>query len=244
MNLLAGRQTPVGGNPLCERCFLDQATMRAGVADPLTSAQFAEALAEALDLREHETGLHSRRVACHTQVLARRFSDDEDFLRQVYWGALLHDLGKIGVPDAILLKPGPLDETEWRTMRRHPEDGHRVVSCLPGMTLAADIVLCHEERFDGSGYPRGLRGETIPIGARLFAVIDALDAMTSDRPYRAAQPFSAAMAEILRKGGSQFDPLAAAAMVAEEAVLRQMVAMKCMQAVAPGDRAALPRSGS
>ncbi len=165
--------------------------------------------------------------------MARRFSNNEDFLHQIYRGALLHDLGKIGVPDAILLKHGPLDDAEWRTMRRHPEDGHRIVSCLPGMALAADIVLCHEERFDGSGYPRGLRGERIPIGARLFAVIDTLDAMTSDCPYRPAQYFSAASAEIRRAAGSQFDPLAVAAMVAEASVLRQMVSMKCMQAVPP-----------
>ena len=221
---------------LCERCFLDQTEVASGATDSSALARFAEALAEALDLREHETGLHSRRVACHTQVLARRFSDDNDFLRQIYWGALLHDIGKIGVPDAILLKHGPLDETEWRTMRRHPEDGHRIVSCLPGMDVAADIVLCHEERFDGSGYPRGLRGEQISIGARLFAVIDTLDAMTSDRPYRPAQSFSAAKAEILRAAGTQFDPVAVTAMVAEAPVLRQMVSMKCTQVVVPGVR--------
>lgn len=219
---------------LCERCFLDQTDVASSATDSSALARFAEALTEALDLREHETGLHSRRVACHTQVLARRFSDDADFLRQIYWGALLHDLGKIGVPDAILLKHGPLDDAEWRTMRRHPEDGHRIVSYLPGMAVAADVVLCHEERFDGSGYPRGLRGETIPIGARLFAVIDTLDAMTSDRPYRPAQSFDAARAEILRAAETQFDPVAVTTIVAEVAVLRQMVSMKCTQAVLSG----------
>lgn len=191
-------------------------------------AGFAEALADALDLREHETGLHSRRVACHTQVLARRFTADAEELRQIYWGALLHDLGKIGVPDHILLKEGALDAAEWGLMRRHPDDGFRIVNRLPGMRLAAEIVLAHEERYDGSGYPRGLRGDAIPFGARLFAVIDTLDAMTSDRPYRRGLGFDAARTEILNQAGRQFDPVAVDAFLHEETALRDMVARKCM----------------
>lgn len=192
-------------------------------------AAFAEALAEALDIREHETGDHSKRVACHTQVLARRFINDLHQLRQIYWGALLHDVGKIGVSDAILLKQGALNEDEWNAMRTHPEKGHRIVSQIPGMEEAAEIVLSHEERFDGSGYPRGLRGEQICLGARLFAVIDTLDAITSDRPYREASSFEQARDEIVRMSGTQFDPLAVQAFLAEEATLREMVAAKCMQ---------------
>lgn len=188
---------------------------------------FAEALAAALDAREHETGLHSKRVACHTLVLARRLTTDTELLCQVYCGALLHDVGKIGVPDAILLKQGPLDAKEWEVMRTHPETGYRIVAATPGMQLAADIVLTHEERFDGSGYPRGLAGEAIPLWARLFAVIDTLDAMSSDRPYRKALSFDAAKAEILRLAGIQFDPQAVNAFVAEEHALRAMVAEKC-----------------
>lgn len=194
----------------------------------LPEAGFAEALADALDLREHETGLHSRRVACHTLVLARRFTASAEELRQIYWGALLHDLGKIGVPDRILLKQGPLDAAEWAVMRRHPDYGFRIVSRLPGMQRAAEIVLSHEERYDGSGYPRGLRGQAIPFGARLFAVIDTLDAMTSDRPYRQGLGFDVARAEILDQADRQFDPRAVNAFVHEEAVLREMVARKCM----------------
>lgn len=190
-------------------------------------AAFAEALAEALDIREHETGDHSKRVACHTLVLARRITTDADQLRQIYWGALLHDIGKIGIADAILLKQGPLNEAEWLEMRTHPEKGHRIVVQIPGMEQAAEIVLSHEEHFDGSGYPRGLRGEQICLGARLFAVIDTLDAMTSDRSYRKALSFEQAHSEIVKMSGTQFDPVAVQAFLAEQATLREMVAAKC-----------------
>ena len=192
-------------------------------------AAFAEALAEALDIREHETGDHSKRVACHTLVLARRFTANTDQLRQIYWGALLHDIGKIGIADAILLKPGALNEDEWLEMRTHPEKGHRIVAQIPGMEEAAEIVLSHEEHFDGTGYPRGIKGEQISLGARLFAVIDTLDAMTSDRSYRKALSFDQARAEIVKMSGTQFDPAAVQAFLAEEATLREMVASKCMQ---------------
>jgi HD-GYP domain-containing protein (c-di-GMP phosphodiesterase class II) len=223
---------PLGGplrsreDPLCERCFLRRTPgIETLAGEPDES--FVELLAETLDLREHEVGLHSRRVACHTLVLARRFSGDERRLRQIYWGALLHDLGKIGVPDRVLLKQGPLDDSEWAVMRRHPDDGYALVRRLPGMSEAAEIVRSHEECFDGSGYPRGLAGEQIPFGARLFAVIDTLDAMTSDRPYRSALPFDDARAEIVRAAGTQFDPVAVDALLAEEATLRRMVEIKC-----------------
>jgi len=196
-------------------------------------ADFAEALASALDAREHETGLHSNRVACHTLVLARRFTADPGVLRQVYWGALLHDVGKIGIPDHILLKPGPLSAHEWQVMRTHPEIGHRIVAATPGMAQAAQIVLAHEECFDGSGYPRGLAGEAIPLWVRLFAVIDTLDAMSSDRPYRKALSFDAAKDEIARRSGSQFDPRAVDAFMAEEQDLRAMVAAKCGDPASP-----------
>lgn len=192
-------------------------------------AAFAEALAEALDIREHETGAHSKRVACHTLVLARRFTTDASQLRQIYWGALLHDIGKIGIPDAILLKQGALNEGEWMEMRTHPEKGHRIVAQIPGMADAAEIVLSHEERFDGTGYPRGLKGEQISLGARLFAVIDTLDAMTSDRSYRKALSFDQARAEIVSMSGTQFDPVTVQVFLVEETTLREMVASKCMQ---------------
>lgn len=191
--------------------------------------EFAEALAAALDAREHESGPHSKRVACHTLVLARRFTGDAAQLRQIYRGALLHDIGKIGIPDAILLKRDALTEEEWRVVRRHPEIGYGIVAGVPSLEQAAQMVLTHEERFDGSGYPRGLAENAIPLWSRLFAVIDALDAMTSDRPYRQALSFDRATHEIGAQAGIQFDPLAIDAFVAEEGTLRGMVAEKCAQ---------------
>ncbi len=223
----------IGGSPYlragkeygCEGCFL-KARQWVESSNAEHHA-LAEALAAALDIREQETGLHSKRVACHTLVLAQRFTNDREQLRQIYWGALLHDVGKIGIPDSILLKPGPLTQAERELMRTHPEKGHAILAGVPFLQDAAQIVLSHEEHFDGGGYPRGLAGEAIPFGARLFAVIDTLDAMTSDRPYRRGLPFSAAKAEIQRLDGSQYDPTAVEAFMAEESVLREMVAVKC-----------------
>jgi HD-GYP domain-containing protein (c-di-GMP phosphodiesterase class II) len=211
----------------CEACYLRAHEAEHGDAIRAEAA-LAEALASALDLREHETGLHSKRVACHTLELARRsVPEASERLRQIYWGALLHDIGKIGISDAVLLKDGPLTDSEWQEMRAHPEMGYRIVAQVPGMQEAADIVRCHEERFDGSGYPRGLSEEAIPWGARLFAVIDTLDAITSDRPYRQALPFDAAKTEILRMSDSQFDPRAVRVFLEAEPMLRAMVSLKC-----------------
>jgi len=217
-----------GDDYCCEGCFLKRREFRT-VLEEREAAYLAlvEGLAAALDLREHETGLHSKRVACHTLVLARRFTDDPERLRQIYWGALLHDIGKIGVPDAILLKERSLTDAEWATMRTHPETGYAILKDVPFLREAAEIVRSHEERYDGGGYPRALAGEAIPWGARLFAVIDALDAMTSDRPYRPGRSFDAAKAEILLMRARQFDPAAVEAFLAEEAALRGMVALKC-----------------
>ena len=218
----------IGEAYCCEGCFLKEKEFRAvQAAKDDAYLALAEALAAALDAREHETGLHSKRVACHTLVLARRFTGDPDRLRQIYWGALLHDIGKIGIPDAILLKVESLKEGEWDEMRKHPEIGYSILRDVLPMAEAAEIVLSHEERYDGGGYPRGLRGEAIPWGARLFSVIDTLDAMTSDRPYRKGLSFDAAKAEILRLSGTQFDPEAVSAFIAEETTLREMVALKC-----------------
>ncbi len=208
----------------CESCMLKRKEYQVPGASLYLG--LAEALTEALDAREHETGLHSKRVACHTLVLARRYTRDEDMLHQVYWGALLHDIGKIGIPDAILLKHGALDDHEWVTMRTHPAIGHRILSSLPFLDSAAEIVLHHEERFDGTGYPDGLRGEQISFWARLFAVIDTLDAMVFDRPYRKGMPFEAAQREIQRMSGTQFDPQAVEAFMAEHEVLRSMSHLK------------------
>jgi putative nucleotidyltransferase with HDIG domain len=227
---------PISGAPYrrehdeygCEGCYLAERRQRALPAGG-DEAQFAlaETLVCALDAREHETGQHSKRVACHTLVLARHFTADLLQLRQVYWGALLHDIGKIGIPDSILLKEGSLSAAEWQIMRTHPEIGHRILAGAPFMAEAAKLVLNHEERFDGTGYPRGLAGRAIPLWARLFAVIDTLDAITSDRPYRKSLPFDTARAEITRQSGIQFDPQAVEVLVAEDTALREMVELKC-----------------
>jgi len=235
-SLAEGLWIDTDGRSLCEGCFLESHRAREGLVPASeAAATLAEALAEALDLREHETGLHSRRVACHTLVLARRVRPAEpEWLRQVYWGSLLHDVGKIGVSDAVLLKRGRLDEREWQEMRTHPSKGFEILSRVQEFGDAAQIVYCHEERFDGSGYPRGLAGEQIPLAARLFSVIDALDAMTSDRPYRRGASFDLARDEIARMKGTQFDPLAVDAFLADEATLRQMVALKCTTSQSKG----------
>ena len=134
-------------------------------------------------------------------------------LDQIGRGALLHDIGKIGVPDSILLKAGPLTPAEWVVMRKHPEIGHQILQTIGFLTQAAEIVLSHQERWDGGGYPRRLKGTEIPLGARIFAIADTLDAMTSDRPYRRGVSYDEARAEIARCSATQFDPACVEAFV-------------------------------
>jgi putative nucleotidyltransferase with HDIG domain len=165
-----------------------------------------EALATALDARDAETRGHSVRVAAYTVAVAQRMGVGGPALTDIYRGALLHDVGKIGIPDAILLKPGKLTAEEWIEMRKHPEIGARMLQGIRFLEGAIPIVFCHQERWDGTGYPQRLAGEAIPLGARIFAVVDTLDAMTSDRPYRKALPYERARAEIIKYSGIQFDP--------------------------------------
>lgn len=171
------------------------------------SYQFVlQALASMLDAREHQTGQHSVRVAKLAQILARAMGRSEKECQEIYEGALLHDIGKIAIPDRILLKEGPLDEEEWRIMRQHPEIGYNMIRAGKFLQKAAEIVYCHQERFDGSGYPRGLKGDQIPLGARIFAVVDAYDAMRSRRAYKEPLPAGESVARILEGKGQQFDP--------------------------------------
>ncbi|HEV8336449.1 MAG TPA: HD domain-containing phosphohydrolase [Candidatus Polarisedimenticolia bacterium] len=165
-----------------------------------------EALAAALDTRDTETQGHSVRVSEYTVVIAGRMGVKEPELTDIRRGALLHDVGKIGIPDAVLRKPGKLTVEEWAEMKKHPEIGHRILSGINFLEKSLPLVISHQERFDGSGYPHGLREEAIPLGARIFAVVDTLDAMTSDRPYRKALSYEVARAEIVRNSGIQFDP--------------------------------------
>ena len=164
------------------------------------------ALVAALDAREHETSDHSQRVVRYTVAIAEQMGIRGEELDQIGRGALLHDIGKIGVPDSILLKAGPLTPSEWIEMRKHPEIGHQILQGIGFLSQAADIVLAHQERWDGGGYPRGLKGAQIPLGGRIFAIADTLDAMTSDRPYRRGVSYDEARAEIARCSGTQFDP--------------------------------------
>jgi putative nucleotidyltransferase with HDIG domain len=165
-----------------------------------------EAMGDALDLRDEETEGHSRRVTAYTIALARAMGLKGDELKVIARGAFLHDLGKIATPDSILLKPGKLDPEEMSIMREHCARGYEIVCKIPFLNEASEIVYSHQERFDGTGYPRGLRGEEIPLGARIFAIADTMDAMTSDRPYRKGTSFEAARNEIVRCSGTQFDP--------------------------------------
>lgn len=165
-----------------------------------------EALGDALDLKDAETEGHSKRVTAYTIALARALDVPAAQMRTVARGAYLHDIGKMAIPDAILLKPGKLDAQEQVMMREHCARGYQMLRKIPFLHDAAEIVYSHQEHFDGSGYPRGLKGEEIPLGARIFAVADTLDAITSDRPYRQADTFEAAREEIRRCSGTQFDP--------------------------------------
>lgn len=172
-----------------------------------TYRQTLEALGRAVDRRDGMTGGHCVRVADYSRLLGERILGSQPQELQVLeYGALLHDIGKIAVPDAILRKAGPLTDDEWTIMRRHPCLGHEILYGIGFLSDALPIVLHHHERFDGNGYPEGLAGEAIPIGARIFSAADAFDAMTADRHYRRALSLDEAMSELRRNSGTQFDP--------------------------------------
>lgn len=164
------------------------------------------ALVAALDAREHDTELHSLRVRAYALRLGHEFGLDHEKTQILGQASLLHDVGKIGIPDGILLKPGPLDDEEWRVIRLHPEIGRRLLLSVPFLRDAAEIVYCHHERYDGSGYPRGLQGEQIPIESRIFAVVDVFDALVSDRPYHKKMSYEETKELIKQDSGKHFDP--------------------------------------
>jgi HD-GYP domain-containing protein (c-di-GMP phosphodiesterase class II) len=170
-------------------------------------ATTVRALAAALELRDDQTGGHAERVTALALRLTREVAPDLVSDPELEYGFLLHDLGKIGIPDAILLKPGALTEREMEEMRYHPILGERIVARVPYLGgVARQVVAAHHERWDGDGYPRGLAGIRIPLPARIFSIADAFDAMTSDRPYRQALGFFVALGEITSGAGKQFDP--------------------------------------
>ena len=175
--------------------------------DPAGSgnADVATALAAALEERDRYTGEHSESVVDLTARVAEALALAPEEIEQVRVAALLHDIGKIGVPDEILHKPGPLDDREWEIMRQHPIIGERILRAMPGLGPIARVVRHEHERVDGGGYPDGLRGDEIPIGARIILACDAYHAMVSDRPYRKAMSHTEAMAELNANAGTQFD---------------------------------------
>jgi response regulator RpfG family c-di-GMP phosphodiesterase len=195
-----------------------------------TYQQTLEALGAALDSRDVGTESHSRRVHGYSLALAREHGMPEDQLADLAHGVLLHDIGKIGIPDAILLKPGPLTPDEWKVMRTHPEIGKRMIEKIPFLRGAIPVVWCHHEKWDGRGYPQGLTGDDIPLAARIFSVVDAVDAMTFDRPYSKAVTFDAAIAEIKRSAGGHFDPRVVESFLRVPLALLQEIRRKSVEA--------------
>lgn len=181
--------------------------LRRAIADLERSYDITlEALGNALDLKDAETEGHSKRVTAYSIVLARAMNIDASEVKVIARGAFLHDIGKMAIPDAILAKPGRLTPEEQAVMRQHCIRGYTMLKKIPFLEQASEIVFSHQEHYDGSGYSRGLKGNEIPIGARIFAISDTLDAITSDRPYRKAKSFAEARREIERCSGTQFDP--------------------------------------
>ncbi len=197
------------------RAFVEHAAQIAGNAlrrgwllQGLAQAQLETvlALANAVNARDEYTGEHSKRLAPLAEATARRLGCSEDELEDIRWGALLHDIGKIAVPDPILLKPGPLTEDEWEIVRRHPERGEAIIRTVDALRRTATLVRHHQERYDGKGYPDALDGDHIPLGARILAVVDAYSAIRDRRPYKDPRTHGEAVAELRRCKGTQFDP--------------------------------------
>jgi HD-GYP domain-containing protein (c-di-GMP phosphodiesterase class II) len=183
------------------------------------AAGSVQALLSALEARDGYTEAHSHAVVELAVRVGRRLGVDDAELTELEWAALLHDIGKLGVADAILRKPGPLDDGEWAEMRRHPEIGERIVASIELLAHLAPTIRAEHERWDGGGYPDGLRGEEIPLASRIVLVCDAFHAMTSDRPYRVAMPVEDALEQLREHAGTQFCPRVCAAvldLVAEE----------------------------
>ncbi|MBI5351651.1 MAG: GAF domain-containing protein [Chloroflexi bacterium] len=205
-----------------------------------------EALSSALDLRDRETEGHSRRVVEYTARLAEQVGLGKQSINEIRRGALIHDIGKIGVPDAVLNKPDSLSKEERKVMERHPRVGHFILTGIPYLAEEIKIVVYHHEKWDGTGYPFGLRGEQIPLGARLFAIADTFDALTSDRPYRKGRPYQIAREVIEKESGKQFDPQGVAAFLAIPAdewdLLRERVIGEVIQQRSHKDELYLKRS--
>ena len=187
-----------------ERALSDQLITQQQVQETYSATLMA--LTQALETRDLETQGHSDRVTSLSLTIAKEMAISSKEVQQIHWGALLHDVGKIGIPDHILRKPGPLDDEEWVMMKKHPEIGYDMLKDIEFLVPALNIVHDHHERFDGKGYPQGLKGKDIPLAARIFSIVDSYDAMTSDRPYRKKMSSVEALNELRKCSGSQFDP--------------------------------------
>jgi len=201
-----------------------------------------EALGAAIDLRDNETAGHSRRVCLYSLEIAERLRRPRTELVALARGAWLHDIGKLAIPDAILRKPGPLTQEERATMQTHVPIGYDMVSRISFLADAAAVVRTHHERHDGKGYVQGLKGDDIPCNARIFAVADAFDAITSDRPYRAAQEISVAQKQIHAQSGTQFDPWVVEAFLAVSAQEWMTLRVQSQRPGVPSDLLGLPVS--
>jgi HD-GYP domain-containing protein (c-di-GMP phosphodiesterase class II) len=212
------------GTYRCEYCYFAD-TYLDGVVQRMETGYLVtlEAFVNAIDAREHEVGNHSLRVTEFALVIGNAYGMRGSSLVDLYCGSLLHDIGKIGIPDAVLLKAGPLEPQEQAIMHKHPEIGYRIFGHIGYFRRAGEIVRTHHEHFDGSGYPRGLKGEEIPAGARVFAVADALDALTVARPYHPAVTFDEAIEEITAASGKLFDPAVVEAFLKASAELKDYI---------------------
>ncbi len=220
----------------CEHCYFND-TYLEGVVHFIDTAYLVtlEAFVSAIDAREHEVGNHSLRVMEYSLIIANACEVRGRDLVDLYCGALLHDIGKIGVPDAVLLKSGPLNADEQAVMHKHPEIGYHIIGHIGYFVRAAEIIRSHHEHFDGSGYPRGLKGETIPYGARVFAMSDALDAMTVKRSYHEARSFEETMEEIIKASGKIYDPSVVQASLKASDELKEYIGRIVINGMNQGD---------
>ncbi len=179
-----------------------------GFGNPDTH-ELVECITSALDARDPYTSRHSKRVSDMTSMLCRYLGLEQDAVMEIHLAAHLHDIGKIGIPDSVLLKESRLNDYEWEIMKSHPQIGADILSKSPRLSRISAIILHHHERYDGGGYPFGAKGEEIPLGSRIIAVCDSIDAMASDRAYRKALPLSACRQEIERGSGTMYDPAVA-----------------------------------
>jgi HD-GYP domain-containing protein (c-di-GMP phosphodiesterase class II) len=196
---------------------MDAVAGRSGGPEGRFARDQLELLMRAVDARDKYTGRHSAKVGSLARRVGRRIGMDAAEVHVLECAARLHDIGKLGVPEAILTKPGPLDEHEWSVMRCHPDWGAEMIARMPGLGELGALVRAHHERWDGCGYPEGLAGERIPLASRVISACDAFEAMVSRRPYRAPLSMDAALAELSDAAGSQFDPVVVAAVKAEVA---------------------------